>query len=181
MLRSAVPVLVSLIAGRGPDGDATAGTATSNSGLEYGRRCSRASTRFHILVWLDTGSSVVSSSETELRVDSSVSPPASATSCRTTGIMFWAGRDPVETLREIKAYGVRSGQLGVPGDMALDGAAEAMNLSLAVSSVKSEPVYLVDEQCHPQTIAVVSTRVLSRRLPPTVMDAPTSDTMESAT
>ena len=47
-----------LPASRGPDGDATAGTATSNSGFEYGRRCRRASTRFHVLVWLVTGSSV---------------------------------------------------------------------------------------------------------------------------
>src|ERR671915_1926136 len=37
-------------------------------------------------------------------------------------------------------------------------AAEAMSLTLAVSSVKSDPVYLVDEYCHPQTIAVVRTR-----------------------
>ena len=49
-----------LPARRGPLGDATAGTATSNSGFEYGRRCRRASVRFHIFVWLDTGSSVVS-------------------------------------------------------------------------------------------------------------------------
>ena len=47
-----------LPASRGPVGDATAGTARSNSGSEYGRRWSRASVRFHILVWLVTGSSV---------------------------------------------------------------------------------------------------------------------------
>lgn len=40
------------------------------------------------------------------------------------GVMFWAGRDPVETLREVKALGVRCGQLGIPGDMALESAAE---------------------------------------------------------
>ena len=38
---------------------ATAGTATSNSGSEYGRRCKRASTRFQVVVRLVTGSSVV--------------------------------------------------------------------------------------------------------------------------
>ena len=41
------------------------------------------------------------------------------------GAMFWAGRDPRETLREVKALGVSCGQLGVPGDMPLEGAAEA--------------------------------------------------------
>jgi L-ribulose-5-phosphate 3-epimerase len=33
------------------------------------------------------------------------------------GVMFWGGRDPVETLREVKALGVRCGQIGVAGDM----------------------------------------------------------------
>jgi hypothetical protein len=37
-------------------------------------------------------------------------------------------------------------------------AAEAMNLSLAVHASKDHPVYLVDDRCHPQTIAVVKTR-----------------------
>ena len=41
-------------------------------------------------------------------------------------------------------------------------AAEAMSLTLAVSQVKSDPVYLVDEYCHPQTIAVVRTRAEAR-------------------
>ena len=39
------------------------------------------------------------------------------------GVMFWAGRDPVETLREVKALGVRCGQIGIPGDLPLAGAA----------------------------------------------------------
>jgi hypothetical protein len=34
------------------------------------------------------------------------------------GVMFWAGRDPLETVREVKSLGVRCGQLGVPGSMA---------------------------------------------------------------
>jgi glycine cleavage system P protein (glycine dehydrogenase) len=41
-------------------------------------------------------------------------------------------------------------------------AAEAMSLSLAVSAVKTDPVFLVDEYCHPQTIAVVRTRAEAR-------------------
>src|SRR4029077_19880308 len=35
------------------------------------------------------------------------------------GVMFWGGGDPVATLREVKALGVRCGQIGVPGDMDL--------------------------------------------------------------
>ncbi|MEO7651869.1 MAG: sugar phosphate isomerase/epimerase family protein, partial [Bryobacteraceae bacterium] len=35
------------------------------------------------------------------------------------GVMFWGGRDPVETLREVKSLGVRCGQIGIPGDMDL--------------------------------------------------------------
>jgi sugar phosphate isomerase/epimerase len=41
------------------------------------------------------------------------------------GVMFWGGRDPVETIREVKALGVRCGQIGVPGNMPVDDAAAA--------------------------------------------------------
>jgi L-ribulose-5-phosphate 3-epimerase len=44
--------------------------------------------------------------------------------------MFWAGRDPFRTVREVKALGVRAGQLGVPGDMALAGAAQLWKSAL---------------------------------------------------
>ena len=47
------------------------------------------------------------------------------------GIMFWAGRDPLETVREVKSLGVRSGQLGIPGDLPLEGAAENWKSALA--------------------------------------------------
>src|ERR1700691_5516125 len=46
------------------------------------------------------------------------------------GVMFWAGRDPAETLRELKSLGVRCGQMGIPGDMPLDGAAAAWKRTL---------------------------------------------------
>jgi sugar phosphate isomerase/epimerase len=36
-----------------------------------------------------------------------------------TGVMFWAGRDPLETLTEVKSFGVRCGQIGIPGDLDL--------------------------------------------------------------
>lgn len=48
------------------------------------------------------------------------------------GVMFWGGRDPVETLREVKSLGVSCGQLGIPGDMDLGTAArEAWKPALA--------------------------------------------------
>lgn len=40
------------------------------------------------------------------------------------GLMFWAGPDARQTLRSVKEFGVRAGQLGFPGDLPLDGAAE---------------------------------------------------------
>ena len=41
-------------------------------------------------------------------------------------------------------------------------AAEAMHVTEAVAGAKGHPVYCVDEQCHPQTIAVVRTRAEAR-------------------
>ncbi len=46
------------------------------------------------------------------------------------GLMFWAGKDPRETLREAKALGIRCGQLGIPGSLPLEGAAEAWKSAL---------------------------------------------------
>lgn len=46
------------------------------------------------------------------------------------GVMFWAGRDPVETLHELKSLGVRSGQIGIPGDLNLNGEAERWKAAL---------------------------------------------------
>jgi glycine dehydrogenase len=41
-------------------------------------------------------------------------------------------------------------------------AAEAMNLTQAIHPTVADPVYLVDEYCHPQTIAVLQTRAEAR-------------------
>jgi L-ribulose-5-phosphate 3-epimerase len=46
------------------------------------------------------------------------------------GVMFWGGRDPVETIRELKAMGVKCGQIGIPGDMPLAGAAARWKAAL---------------------------------------------------
>jgi len=40
------------------------------------------------------------------------------------GLMFWARPDARETLRRVKSFGLRAGQLGFPGDLPLEGAAE---------------------------------------------------------
>lgn len=50
------------------------------------------------------------------------------------GVMFWAGSDPGETLRELKSLGVRCGQMGIPGDMPLEGAAAAWKRALESES-----------------------------------------------
>ena len=36
-----------------------------------------------------------------------------------TAVMFWAGRDPAQTIAELTRLGIRSGQLGLPGDLDL--------------------------------------------------------------
>lgn len=46
------------------------------------------------------------------------------------GVMFWAGPDPAETIRQVKSVGVRCGQLGIPGEMPLAGAAAAWKAAL---------------------------------------------------
>ena len=46
------------------------------------------------------------------------------------GLMFWAGPDARQTLRNVKEFGVRAGQLGFPGDLPLDGAAEKWDEAL---------------------------------------------------
>lgn len=46
------------------------------------------------------------------------------------GLMFWAGDNARETLRQVKQFGLRAGQLGFPGEMSLDGAAEQWDEAL---------------------------------------------------
>ena len=52
-------------------------------------------------------------------------------------------------------------------------AAEAMHVTEAVAGAKGHPVYCVDEQCHPQTIAVVRTRAEARGIEIVVGDPDT--------
>src|SRR6185295_18507714 len=46
------------------------------------------------------------------------------------GAMFWATPDPLAAIREAKSLGVRCGQLGVPGDLPIEGAAAAWKQAL---------------------------------------------------
>jgi L-ribulose-5-phosphate 3-epimerase len=46
------------------------------------------------------------------------------------GLMFWAGENARRTLREVKQFGLRAGQLGFPGELRLDGAAERWDEAL---------------------------------------------------
>jgi sugar phosphate isomerase/epimerase len=46
------------------------------------------------------------------------------------GLMFWAADDARETLRKVKEFGVRAGQLGFGGELSLDGAAERWDEAL---------------------------------------------------
>ena len=46
------------------------------------------------------------------------------------GLMFWAGPDARQTLRNVKEFGVRAGQLGFHGDLPLDGAADKWDEAL---------------------------------------------------
>jgi sugar phosphate isomerase/epimerase len=58
------------------------------------------------------------------------------------GVMFWAGQDPLATIRELKSLGVQCGQMGVPGEVSLDGLAQAWNEAL-----KTEPFKIVTVFC----------------------------------
>jgi L-ribulose-5-phosphate 3-epimerase len=48
------------------------------------------------------------------------------------GLMFWAGENARRTLREVKQFGLRAGQLGFPGGLPLEDAAERWDEALTV-------------------------------------------------
>ena len=51
------------------------------------------------------------------------------------GLIFWAEEDALKTLRKAKAFGVRTGQIGFPGDLPLEGAAEKCDDALNVAAM----------------------------------------------
>ena len=46
------------------------------------------------------------------------------------GLMFWAGENARETLKQVKAFGVSAGQLGIPGELDIKGKADEWNAAL---------------------------------------------------
>lgn len=46
------------------------------------------------------------------------------------GVMFWAGPDPVAAIRRVKSTGVDCGQMGIPPEMSVEGAASAWKAAL---------------------------------------------------
>ncbi len=57
------------------------------------------------------------------------------------GVMFWAWPDPVRVIRRAKSAAVRCGQLGIPGGMALEGAAAAWKRALAAEDFTLATVF----------------------------------------
>jgi L-ribulose-5-phosphate 3-epimerase len=57
------------------------------------------------------------------------------------GVLFWAGPDPAATLRELKGLGVRCGQMLIPGEMALDGAAARWKAALQAEGFQLTTVF----------------------------------------
>ncbi|MGH9584614.1 MAG: sugar phosphate isomerase/epimerase family protein, partial [Bryobacteraceae bacterium] len=49
------------------------------------------------------------------------------------GLLFWAAADPLQTLDEIKPFGLRAGQLGIGGELRLDRAAEKWDRALTAA------------------------------------------------
>ena len=49
------------------------------------------------------------------------------------GVMFWGAGDPAATLRELKGLGVRCGQIGIPGEMNLQGASAEWKAALTAA------------------------------------------------
>jgi L-ribulose-5-phosphate 3-epimerase len=50
------------------------------------------------------------------------------------GLIFWAEPDFAGSLRKAKSFGVRTGQIGVPGDLPLNGAAEQWDAALTAEN-----------------------------------------------
>ena len=57
------------------------------------------------------------------------------------GVMYWAGADPYEIIREMKSWGVRCGQMGIPGDLPLAGAAAAWKRAMADENFSTVTVF----------------------------------------
>ncbi len=61
------------------------------------------------------------------------------------GVMFWAGRNPAETLAELTGLGIHHGQLGIPGDLTLSGQAAAWKTAAAHANFTIHTVFAAYE------------------------------------
>lgn len=73
--------------------------------------------------------------------------PVTTVAEREVGALLWAGRDPRVVLQELKELGVRCGQIGVPGEMPLEGAATLWRDAIGAEAfvVTAMPVAYVGE------------------------------------
>jgi L-ribulose-5-phosphate 3-epimerase len=87
------------------------------------------------------------------------------------GVMFWAHDEPAETIREVKAFGVRCGQLGIPGEYSIGGNTgkwlealrmERFGLATVVCSYLGEAY--VDVPTVLQTVGFVPLRTRAQRV-----------------
>jgi sugar phosphate isomerase/epimerase len=72
------------------------------------------------------------------------------------GLMFWAGEDAHKTLQHVKQFGLRAGQLGFPGDLPLDHAAERWDEALTTehfTSVTAVCSYIGEDYADIPTVA----------------------------
>ena len=87
------------------------------------------------------------------------------------GLVFWAGPDPAQTLRDAKEFGLRAGQLGFPEGLSLTDAAdrwdqaltaEAFSITTALCSYEGEDYS--DIPAVMQTVGLVPPETRARRI-----------------
>ncbi len=81
-------------------------------------------------------------------------------------VMFWAGQDPTETLKTLLSLGVHCGQLGIPGDYDLNGAAASWKAAASALNFEIYTVFAAyDGESYADAAAVHNTVGLFRRPP----------------
>jgi L-ribulose-5-phosphate 3-epimerase len=73
-------------------------------------------------------------------------------------VMFWAGKDPTETLKTLVNLGLRRGQMGIPGDYALNGASSTWKAAVAALNFQIYTVFAAyDGESYADVAAVQAT------------------------
>ena len=74
------------------------------------------------------------------------------------GLVFWAGPDPVQTIRDVTQFGLRAGQLGFPESLSLEGAADRWDQALTAEAfVVTTAICSYDGEDYSSIPAVVRT------------------------